>query len=185
MIKNSRFFETYYGGKRPFIILMLSFVKYFFRRYTPYKNINFSAVKRIVFVCKGNISRSPYGQYKALSFGLASASFGLEAAAGSPADPMALICAEDMNISLQSHESTHISSFIFMSGDLILCFEPSQAEKLQKYDIPVKVQISLVGLWAAPMRPFIADPYGLNKSYYKTCYSLINHAVEKLKSKII
>lgn len=182
------FLEGGYGGKKAFLNLYTSKIKNYFGGYYAYQNINFSIVKRLVFVCKGNISRSPYGHYKALSSGINAASFGLSAEPGKTADTQALSCSQIFDTSLSDHRATHISDFIFSEGDLILCFEPYQATTISQYLLQCRkkneIQISLVGLWTTPKRPFIADPYGLHIQYYKTCYALINSAVINLKSKL-
>jgi protein-tyrosine phosphatase len=129
--------------------------------YEPLRNIEWQRVQRLVFVCKGNICRSPYAEARARVLGLASASFGLETPGGYSANPLALRIGQLRGIDLTAHVSKSLRSASLGPGDLVMVFEPEQLkparELLESFE---GVQLSLLGLWARPSRPHVADPYG-------------------------
>src|SRR3974390_821472 len=58
--------------------------------YCDFEGIDFSRVKRMIFICKENIGLSPYAEARARSIGILAASAGLEAKMGSSANPAAV-----------------------------------------------------------------------------------------------
>ena len=77
--------EAAYGGKTGFALLQISHMQYRLGRLERWEKIDFSRVRRLVFVCKGNISRSPYAQAQSVKRGFPAVSFGIAATDGSPA----------------------------------------------------------------------------------------------------
>src|SRR4051794_22713211 len=65
--------------------------------------IDWSRVKRLVFVCQGNVCRSPYGEARARALAIDAASFGLAARPGDPAHGPAVREAMRRGLDLGSH----------------------------------------------------------------------------------
>jgi protein-tyrosine-phosphatase len=153
--------------------------------YKKFRNIDISKVQRLVFACRGNICRSPYGEYSAKQFGWDTCSFGIFAAQGA-ADPAAMRVAGKRGIDLTQHRSLPFAQYEYRSTDLILCFEPWQAEWLwnsfSNQSPSVRPQITLVGLWLKTPRPHIEDPYLLSDDYFNSCYELVDEAIVRLSS---
>lgn len=146
-------------------------------RLERYKRIDWSRVKRLVFVCKGNISRSPYAEVVAKSRGVEASSFGLASDGQSPADPTALRVAMARGVDLTSHRSRSVNQLALGDPDLLLGMEPRQCRDLARMLESTGAQVSLLGLWASKPRPHLQDPYGLGEPYYRTCYSVIDSAI--------
>src|SRR5437588_1134030 len=68
-----------FGTYRGLIRLALAWLENLTGRHRQFKQIRWDRVARVVFVCHGNICRSPYAEGRAVSFGLPAASFGLSA----------------------------------------------------------------------------------------------------------
>lgn len=182
MRKKAKLFESDFAGKKPFLHLVLSKIKLVVGAFYPMQQIDFSNVDRLVFVCKGNISRSPFACLYTRVKGVNSASFGLDATTGSTADPVAKEVAKIRGVDLTSHRATHIDDFKFTPNDLILCFEPAQVYRIKSILSGRGIPVSLVGLWSEKKRPYIADPYGIDPSYYHTCYQVTESSILKLIS---
>lgn len=141
----------------------------------------FPEFKRLVFVCQGNICRSPYGEARARQLGISSASFGLGADNGKEANPSAARIAIQRGLSLHDHRATHLSKFSFEAGDLLLAFEPRQLAELASSEVlPEYVATDLLGRWCSPTFPYLHDPYGLNDTYFNTCFDRIDQALTHL-----
>lgn len=137
--------------------------------------------KRLVFVCQGNICRSPYSEARARQLGISSASFGLNADTGKQANPSAARIAKQRGVNLERHTAIHLSEFSFDSSDLILTFEPSQLAKLTIPGIlPDLVATDLLGRWCSPAFPYLHDPYGLSDAYFNACFDRIDQALTRL-----
>lgn len=141
-----------YGG---LIRLALAWLENLTGRYRQFKQIRWERVARVVFVCHGNICRSPYAKGRAVSFGLPAASFGLSAGSGAPADPSACRIAARRQIELARHCARDAADFELRTGDLLVVMEPRQARRISGLLPPGSCQLTLLGLWSRrPLRIF-------------------------------
>jgi protein-tyrosine phosphatase len=172
--------NTKFGTYRGLIRLLLAYAELYTGRLKPFTEIGFHRVKRVVFVCQGNICRSCFADYYARSKGLAATSFGLATAGDAPAFPKAITAAKKFNIDLTAHITTDIEDFKFLDGDLLLVMEIRQARSLQAVVRGKPVQLSLLGLWRDPPHPHIHDPHRLTDDYFDSCFHVIAAAVDGL-----
>jgi len=149
--------------------------------YRPFKRVHWGGVHRLVFVCKGNICRSPYAAGRARALGLEARSCGLEAQKGKPAEPTAAGVARERDVDLDVASATPVQAFPFEPGDLVLVMEPSQLrDALRAGAGEHETQVTLLGLWASPVVPVIPDPYGKNIASFHHCFSIIDSAITTL-----
>ncbi|MEQ9061248.1 MAG: phosphotyrosine protein phosphatase [Gammaproteobacteria bacterium] len=170
-----------YGTYRGWIRLQLANIERMVGRLKRFEHVDLLRVERFVFVCLGNVCRSPYGEFLAREAGLNSASLGLSTSTGIPAFPKAIEIAGAFGHNLTSHSATDLSDFAVRGSDLFLVMEVRQARFLQKKLNGTGAQVALLGLWAEPARPHIHDPMSLSDEYFKTCYRVIQSAVIGLK----
>ncbi|MBW1779898.1 MAG: phosphotyrosine protein phosphatase [Deltaproteobacteria bacterium] len=149
------------------------------------EEITWTRVVRLVFVCRGNICRSPYAQAKTKSLGYDAASFGLNADGYSACDPTAVRIALERGVDLTGCRSCHADTFSIKDGDLLIGMESWHAERLQTLTKESGSQVTLLGLWVQPPRPHIEDPYGLGDAYFHTCFLWIDAAVENILQKVM
>jgi protein-tyrosine phosphatase len=167
-----------YGGRRGYLEHVRARALYALGAYRGARDIEWAAVKRLVFVCKGNICRSPYASARARLLGAATASFGLHAAEGARADPAAWRTARSRAVDLSAHRSARRESCPIEDGDLLVVFEPEQLAEIRRQDRTARV--TLLGIWAPPLRPHIQDPYGTSDRYFERCFSIIDTNVTEL-----
>lgn len=166
-----------FGGYRGLARLMLAWGELIIGRHRHWHQVRWESVTRIVFVCHGNICRSPYAERRAADHGLPAASLGLFADCGAPADPVALRIAAPRGVSLTEHKACDIKAFGFRSGDLLVAMEARQLRALPAVLPPVPSQLTLLGLWSRPVRPHIHDPHRLSDAYWERCFDVIDSAV--------
>ncbi len=144
-----------------------------------FERIEWQRVKRLVFVCMGNICRSPYAEAVAAGLRVPVISAGLSAASGGGANPDAIRNAGQRGVDLGGHLVRSIDDIDIGPEDLIIGMEPWQARRLKHmgYVRRSRAQITLLGLWGSPPEPCIADPYGCSDSYFQTCYARIDAGV--------
>lgn len=143
-----------------------------------YRAVDWRRIDRLIFVCEGNICRSPYAEARAHSLGCRSASFGLRAGRGGDA-AHATVChlARQAGLDLREHRSRRPSDVEITAQDLLIGFEPWHAWELEMLSGTKGAQITLLGLWSAERRPHLEDPYGLRDSYFRTCMEVIESGV--------
>ncbi len=171
-----------HGGKRA----MAAYYRYLLAYHAGFGRklgrIDWSRVDRVVFVCMGNICRSPYAEAMASAGGARAVSAGLVAHTGVPAHPDAIRNAERRGVDLRLHTAKRIDDLSINESDLLIGMEPPQAWKLQRSagvgeSAP---QVTLLGLWIDPAVPYIADPFGCEDDYFQTCYSRIDAGVSAI-----
>ncbi|WP_303905783.1 arsenate reductase/protein-tyrosine-phosphatase family protein [Thiohalomonas denitrificans] len=147
-----------------------------------FTQVDFHTVRRVVFVCKGNICRSAYAHARARQLGLYTDSFGLEAdALHADADAIQNATARQLDLSAHTPKAPH--QLRLTETDLLAAMEPQQCLQLEK-QYP-NAQITLLGLWASPRRPYIHDPYGHGSRYFQACFSTIDSAVDCIAKNLI
>lgn len=139
-----------------------------------------SAVRRLVFVCHGNICRSAFAHAVAHDLGINAASFGLSTDAGRPAYAPAAAFAQDLGLDLSAHQATRAHDFAPQTGDLMLAMETRQLRRLARYPALAALPRSLLGLYASPPVPHLHDPYHLDPDYLPVCLARIRGAVINL-----
>ncbi len=176
-----RIITDHYGGKKACLKYILYRLMFILGYFSNYREINWHDVKRLVFICKGNICRSPYAEYRARGLGLSSISFGLMTRNGKPANKSAREAAFLRDIDLSNHHAANIENYKYQDGDLLVGFEPWHVKSLKLKAASNNTQIILLGSWCQHSpRPYIHDPYGLNRAYFDNCFTRIDDAIENI-----
>jgi protein-tyrosine phosphatase len=162
-----------YGGKRGFLAHIRALILYTLGAYGGVEDVDWSSVTRLVFVCLGNICRSPYAEAKARSMGMASISLGLSAENGASADAAALKNALLRGVDLSAHHATRLEPGCLLDGDLVIVFESWQVSEVRRR-LGSQTPVKLLGIWSTPKRPHIHDPYGHRDGYFQQCFSIID-----------
>jgi protein-tyrosine phosphatase len=137
-------------------------------------------VERFVFVCQGNICRSPYAAARARAVGLPSISYGLDVQREIPANTQARAEALKHGVDLSSHRSRAFDSGRSSRGDLLVSMEPTHLIQLTTQHAGEPRQVTLLGLWTKPPRPHIQDPFGRSPEYFNRCFHTIDAGVATL-----
>jgi len=143
----------------------------------------------ILFVCIGNICRSPFAHafftklvnQKQLQ-GLRVESVGLLALPGNSATYLAQRVAEEFGVDLSEHRAKSVSKELVAWSSMILVMEKSHEDTLL-IDFPeAEGKTQLIRHFArfGSKRRGIADPYGLEYDAYRFCFLDIEDAVSGL-----
>ena len=148
------------------------------------KRIAPGSVERLIFVCSGNICRSPFAEYLAAKAGIEAASAGLHAARGDPANPRALTVAPQFGVDLSTHRSKPMADVPARAGDLFVFFEPKHLQEFRQLPDFKTAPATVLGMWLAGPRPYIHDPYGLSEKHFAHCYERIRAGVNALRERL-
>lgn len=174
------YINEHYGSYRGLIRLQLANLRWRLGQYRGLNTPDWQRVRRLVFVCQGNICRSPYAHYLALQHTDKVASLGYATTSAQAAYPLALKVAQQRGIDLSTHRTTDINDFLFAPGDLLLVMEDRHLAKVQQKAEQHQAQVALLGLWATPVAALLYDPYSLSEAYFHSCYQRIENAVSAL-----
>jgi len=176
--------EKRYGGRRPFLRHIASRAGLLFGGWRRERNVNWRTVRRLVFVCAGNVCRSPYAEARGRTLGLATASCGITAIHGAHADPAALRTAAARGVDVGPHRSTPYADMDLREGDLLVLFEPAHLQALSARSQVAGTQVTLAGLWNRARQPYIADPFGRSEDYFRRCFEVIDASLEGIRGRV-
>lgn len=170
-----------FGTFRGLVRALLAHAELASGRLRPFQLQQPAAVRRVVFVCLGNICRSAYAHQIAAAEGLEVASLGLSTSTGGSSPAQALAAAARAGVDMTPHRSTDFKDFTVHPGDLFLVMEVRQAHEIRRRLGPrTDVQICLLGMWADPVMPHLHDPFTLSDAYFDTCFVRVTTAVRRL-----
>jgi protein-tyrosine phosphatase len=178
------FVQARFGSVRGLARLGLSRAASSAGAYRAFERVEWGQVRRLVFVCSGNICRSPYAERRAVLAGFPSISAALRGESGLPADPAARAAAWAAGVDLDGHRSTAIAGADLRAGDLLIAMEPWQARQLQARYLSNGVQVTLLGLWSRPKRPHLHDPFTLPDAYFHSCFQVIDSGVSAILARV-
>ena len=135
--------------------------------------------RRIVFVCSGNICRSPYAHVLARMRGMNAISCGTHTRPGLPADGVAITEAARRQVDLTSHTTTRWEDVELQEGDLIVAMQLRHAwavlPRARAHHCPIVMLSSLLPEFAP-----VWDPYGKHSDAYQRAFDLIDAGVERM-----
>jgi len=172
-----------YGSKVGFLRSMKYLIAFYIGRFRQHKNIDLSGVRRLIFICHGNICRSPLGEVVAKTNGFDAISYGLDTRGNAPADPRAVAFARSVSLDLSPHLTRRIEHYQPVAGDLLIGMEPHHAYQLKEI-YGNRVPITLIGLWLNKPIPYLHDPYSANTVYFNYCEENVVKATQSIITKI-
>ncbi len=147
---------------------------------------------RLLFLCYGNICRSPYAAGRLLvalepdlhdRFTVQSAGF---FGPDRPALPEALRQAASRDVDLSAHLSRLVDPSLLEGADLVVVMERSHAVGLRRTGAKLPDTIYLGDLDPTPVRArAIADPYGRSEEFLKATFDRIDRCVQTLASHLM
>lgn len=139
------------------------------------------AHSRVVFVCLGNVCRSPYAEVRARQTGLEALSCGLSVDVSVPSPAAAVEAAARRGVDLSPHRSRPIDELELDPNDLVLVMEPSMLGPTRKR-VPAGSQVALLGACrrSGAAMPYIPDPHGLPDAVFSAVYDTIDRCVDGL-----
>ncbi len=184
MLKN--YINNRFGSKRGFINLCLTEAARRVGRYRDFTQVDFQKVNRLIFICHGNICRSPLGAIVAKTQGASAESFGLDTRGGDSADPRAVAFATQKKMVLSDHITRHINHYSPKPGDLLVGMEPKHTDALRAlYHGHEQVQFTLAGLWLENPVAYLHDPYSANNCFFNLCESLVEQSARVLAARVV
>lgn len=140
---------------------------------------------RVVFVCSGNICRSPMAQYifeaQAQRRGVPhmTVSMGTLGLVGQPAPAEAIAVCEEIGVDITPHQSQPLSAAILKHATQIFVMEPHHVEALQKIGIAGE-HVQHLGIWDPDdARPVIDDPVDQPVEIFRAVRARIERAIER------
>lgn len=174
-----------FGTWRGLVRLLLAYAEQATGRLRPFQLQHPEQVRRLVFVCLGNICRSAYAEQVARAEGLACASLGLSTTTGAASPDEALQAAQRAGVAMAAHRACDWKDFKLQPGDLLLVMEVRQARELQRrLGGRSDVQLALLGNWCKPSMPHLHDPFTLSAGYFDQCFVRVQQAVRTLAAEL-
>ncbi len=143
-------------------------------------------VTSVLFVCHGNICRSPFAEsyfrsvIEKTGMPLRIMSAGLDTTPGKPAHANTRTLGRERRLSLDQHTTTQLQSELVGQFDLIVVMEIAQKQRIQSLYPASKGKVVLLGYFD-PKGPLeIADPYGKPIEQFQACFAQVARCCDNL-----
>lgn len=137
-------------------------------------------IHRILFVCVGNICRSPTAEilmrHALAQSGVEVASAGLQALAGHPVDPTAALLLRARGLDPEPHRARQLNASLLADADLVLVMERRHQAALVRDYPQASGKSMLLGKWTGNCE--IPDPYRQQRPAFEHALSLVDRGVE-------
>ncbi|HEY8549109.1 MAG TPA: hypothetical protein VIL35_04055 [Vicinamibacterales bacterium] len=154
--------------------------------------------RSLLFVCKGNICRSPFAARYAARLladagaeGIRCVSAGIAVSRERISPAAAVAAARAFGVDLETHQATQLTPALVEAADLIVVTEVSHVQTLTRQYPRAADRIVLLPLFGADRsrrggfaRFNIADPYGRPVEVFNACYGHIAEAVSALLRRV-
>jgi len=132
----------------------------------------------ILFVCYGNICRSPFAEKYALRMlkdngcsGIGVRSAGTYPVENRPSPAVAQLAGERFGIDLREHSSTVLNSALVCWAGVVVCMDFRNYDELRRTYPELRSKLFLLAPFAPGSTNFqIADPWGESASEFQNCY---------------
>ncbi len=139
-------------------------------------------VARVLFLCLGNICRSPFAAAAARTRlrGVEIEGAGFHPRGGRPTPAHVVEAARDLGVDLSAASSRVVTAQALAQADLILAMELGQLERLAREHPAARRRATLLGFYAPPGPPEIPDPYALGPDPTRAALARILAALDGL-----
>lgn len=147
-------------------------------------------VASVLFLCHGNICRSPFAAtyFRSLlmkrGMSLTVRSAGLDTTPGKPAHSNSKIVAEQHQLSLDEHVTTLLHSDLVNQSDLIIVMEIAQKYRVQRLYPGSRGKVVLLGYFHPEGPLEIADPFGTPLDNFQICFQQVTRCCDNLADRL-
>ena len=141
-------------------------------------------IRRLVFVCKGNICRSAFAEHYLRSLGAGAnvriESCGLDVDQGGGPPPEAVQIAGELGLDMSAHRSKGIIECDLQGADLVVAMEYGQYLRLRKQFPSPKGKVRLLrdfAPWPESLACNLYDPFGLGEKEFRRCFIRMERAL--------
>ena len=148
------------------------------------------SVQSILFVCQGNICRSPLAEAYFQSLvekegrHMTVRSAGLETTPGKPAHVNARVIAQEQGLSLDAHATTQVHKDLLDQSDLIIVMEIIQKDRMHRLYPKTKGKVVLLGRFDSVGSLEIADPYSGTSEDFHSCFQQVSRCCDVLAARL-
>jgi len=152
------------------------------------------STKTLLFLCKGNICRSPFAAILANRRlaaagleGIEALSAGLKASQAKASPPDAIAAGTPFGIALSDHRPIDVTAALVDQSDVIVVMEPAQRDAVHERFPQAVGRVVLLSLYeadasrhAAYERFHIVDPFNKGPVAFERCYARLDRAITGL-----
>ena len=140
-------------------------------------------INKVLFVCIGNICRSPIaeGLFRQALPEKAVFSAGLSAMVGDPADPLSIQLMLEHGIDIRGHRARNMEGWMISETDLIVTMDQDQKRFIEHRFPTARGKVMRIG----EREKFdVPDPYRQGLSAFRHSYNLIAHGIDQVVERI-
>jgi protein-tyrosine phosphatase len=138
-----------------------------------------NVINKVLFVCIGNICRSPMaeGLFKQALQDKAVCSAGISAMVGEPADPMSIQLMWEHGIDISEHRARSLAGWMISETDLIVTMDQDQKRFIEQRYPTSRGKVIRIG---EAGKYDVQDPYRREPSAFRDSFNLIVRGIDDL-----
>ncbi|MBI4000233.1 MAG: low molecular weight phosphotyrosine protein phosphatase [Nitrospira defluvii] len=150
-----------------------------------------SPIRKVLFVCKGNICRSPMGEVyfrrkaRELGLQLTVQSAGLDTTSGRAAHPYAIEAIQRHGMTLANHATQSLHRDLAEQADLIIVMEVAQRAWLTRLYPQARGKVFVAGRFGRLDSLDIADPFSGTPKEFQVCFEAIRECCDGLLNRYV
>ncbi len=171
-----------YHSKREKLACVADFARWKLGLLDDSLRVDYSKVRRVIFVCKGNICRSAYAEAKFNRLLSGAISAGTNADEQGFANLDATRVAAERGVDLTGHRTQRVAGLKSYPGDLFVCMEREHAKSVRSaIDMDAKQVLLIGGLVGLPR---VIDPYGKSDVVFRGIFDRLDTLLDALVKNI-
>ena len=158
------------------------------RRWNTRLKKHLANARSILFVCKGNICRSPFATEYArehLPPEIKIAGAGYFPKSGRPAPDHAQFASKEFGVGLCSHRSVRLTEQLVSEADVVIVFDEENFDRVRSDMKDLANKVFLLNHIHLAGSLFVQDPYGSSESKFVSTYQEIKEAVDAINDSIV
>ena len=157
------------------------------RRWNTRLKKHLANARSILFVCKGNICRSPFATEYArehLPPEIKITGAGYFPKSGRPAPDHAQFASKEFGVGLCNHRSVRLTEQLVSEADVVIVFDEENFDRVRSDMKDLANKVFLLNHIHLTGSLFVQDPYGSSESKFVSTYQEIKHAVDAISGSI-
>jgi protein-tyrosine phosphatase len=150
----------------------------------------FNESRSVIFVCHGNINRSPFAEqylknaWKDNRSDVSINSAGLIDLENRSSPEIAISVAKDFGVNLSEHSSTTLDLEDYPSDSIVFVFDYNNLARIRNNKKEIPTNTYYIGMFSPRFRYSVPDPNNRDRNYYQKTFEMIAMSIDNFRQQV-